>query len=66
VVSPSHPEKPEPRKLLHFPQVPETPDEKDFIDHYLRLADKLLTPNLERETPEDKTEPYNPPTTKES
>ena len=66
MVYPPHRKKGVPRKLLHFPQFPETPDEKAFIDRYLLLADKLLTPNLQRETPQDKTEPYNSPATKES
>jgi hypothetical protein len=48
-------------KLLNFPDIPEPAETKAFIDHYLELADKLLTPNLERETPADKSEPYNPP-----
>jgi hypothetical protein len=55
---------PHPGKLLKFPDAPDSPEAKAFIDHYLQLADKLLTPNLERETPEEKTEPYNPPAEK--
>jgi len=49
------------RKILAFPSPPEAVEEKAFTDHYLQLADKLLTPNLQRETPDDKTEPYLPP-----
>ncbi len=58
----SHP-RPKQRKLLKFPLPPEPPETQAVIDHYLQLADKLLTPNLEREHPEDKTQPYNPPDT---
>ena len=58
-VSSKRPEKPQ--RLLKFPTVPESPDTQGFIDRYLELADKLLTPNLERVRPEDKTEPYHPP-----
>jgi hypothetical protein len=54
------------RKILAFPSLPESPEEKAFTDHYLKLADKLLTPNLERETPDDKTEPYLPPNRQQS
>ncbi len=54
------------RKLLAFPSPPESPEEKAFSEHYLQLADKLLTPNLDRETPEDKTEPYLPPERQQS
>lgn len=50
-----------PGKLLNFPDVVESAETKAFIDRYLELADKLLTPNLRRETPEDKSEPYYPP-----
>ena len=52
---------PHPGKLLKFPDIAESGETKMYIDHYLNLADKLLTPNLERETPEEKNEPYNPP-----
>lgn len=54
-------EPPHAGKLLKFPDAPESAETKAFIDRYLDLADKLLTPNLERETPEEKSEPYNPP-----
>lgn len=50
-----------PRRLLNFPTAPEPPEVQGFIDRYLELADKLLTPNLHREHPEEKTEPYNLP-----
>jgi hypothetical protein len=46
------------RRLLQFPRPQESAEEQAFIDRYLALADKLLTPNLERETPEGKTQPY--------
>ncbi|HZU43866.1 MAG TPA: hypothetical protein VE994_14405 [Terriglobales bacterium] len=49
------------RNLVSFPPPPDSPEEKAFIDRYLELADKLLTPNLQRETPDEKTEPYHPP-----
>ncbi len=29
-----------------------------FIDHYLALADTLLAPNVEKQPPEEKSEPY--------
>jgi hypothetical protein len=47
--------------MLKFPTAPEPPETQGFIDRYLELADKLLTPNLERVRPEEKTEPYHPP-----
>ena len=50
-----------PQRLLKFPTPPEPPEVQGFIDHYLELADRLLTPNLQREHPEEKTEPYHPP-----
>ena len=58
-VSSERPEKP--RRLLNFPTAAEPPETQGFIDRYLELADKLLTPNLERVRPEEKTEPYHPP-----
>lgn len=50
-----------PRRLLKFPTLSESPETQGFIDRYLELADKLLTPNLERERPEEKTESYHTP-----
>ncbi len=29
-----------------------------FIDHYLALADALLSPNVDKEGPDQKSEPY--------
>ncbi len=55
-----------PRKLLKFRTPPEEPETQAFIDRYLKLADTLLTPNLERVRPEDKTEPYHQPVEKRS
>ena len=51
-------EQPKPAKLLTFPPVKEEKDVVAFIDHYLALADLLLSPNLERERPGQKCEPY--------
>jgi hypothetical protein len=47
-----------PARLLKFPPAKEEKDVVAFIDRYLALADLLLSPNLERERPEQKSEPY--------
>lgn len=51
-------EQPKPAKLLTFPPGKEDKDVAAFIGHYLALADLLLSPNVERERPDEKSEPY--------